>query len=63
MPKYTVRIETSVSVEAFNALAAAQQAKELAEESLSESNALVRVYEGDQKKLGRKVLDSPIEEV
>ncbi len=63
MKKYTVRIETSVSVEANSPQEAAEQAVYWASEDLANSNALVRVYhDNDTGKLGRRVLEMPIEE-
>lgn len=56
MQKYTVQIETSVSVEAETPEMALAQAREWVEESLSDSNAVGKVYAEDDPELKAPVL-------
>lgn len=56
MQKYTVQIETSVSVEAETPEMALAQAREWAQESLSDSNAVGKVYAEADDKLETPVL-------
>lgn len=51
MPEYTVRIETSVSIEADSPEQAAFQAQVWADESLTDSNGIAKVYQYKKGKL------------